>query len=169
MGLCIHLHRLGRGLLFASMVTGLLLAGDSALGRMQSATMHAFITAVVIATAQIGKQADLDFDTADPGDPEQLILSGDASRAAGVQLRGNAHQAYSVKLPDEVHLRLGSGNTPDTRIKVTDFRCKPDPRRLVLSAGGSTLQQIGARRGALRRTQRPGVYRGSYTLTVLYL
>lgn len=148
------------------LVIGLLFVMEPSLSSQRAALVAAYVTTDVTASVQIAKKNDILFSAGLPGDPPQAILAEDSSHAAGVQLIGIPYQTFNVHLPLQIKLALGEGNSADSRVSVSGFRCLSGTA--ILTASGAATQQVGALREALRQTQKPGLYQGTFLVTVVY-
>ncbi len=121
------------------------------------------------AAIKIAGVSQIDFGTGAPGDSIKIILPGTTDNATNGSfiVRADANRAFTIALPvTAINMQTGSGPTIDT-IAVSNFTSFPAGISTGDAAGNRTLL-VGARRAALKLTQRAGLYSGTYTVTVVY-
>jgi len=133
-----------------------------------SASASAEALCTVMPRVQITRQQNLTFGISAPGDTARTISPHDSARAAGFRVRGEPGHAYSVTLPPEGKIFLTKGDTPtlDEAIAVSKFTTNSS--NPTFDKDGSHTLYVGATREALRPSQSPGEYLGTFTVTVTY-
>lgn len=136
-------------------------------GARSRITMDTMMTAEVVNSYQITPRAALTFSTARPGSGEERVAPGADAKAARFDVMGFPDQIYQVQLPELVVLKNVASSGRVRRILVDQFQAFPSgsPR---INANGSNSFSVGARREALPSNQEPGLYEGSFNVTVLY-
>lgn len=129
-----------------------------------STSANALIT--VIKQLSIVKVNDLQFNERIQGDPSETVAPGDAG-AASFTVTGQANRAVTINLPVSANMEVNGGGTADKTIVVNSFAHDQGGSPVLDGSGNMTLK-VGATHAAIRNTQDPGNYSGTFTVEVTY-
>lgn len=133
-------------------------------------TVTATARQTVVQKIEIRRISDLNFGEAVPGEGPKTISPGTSENAenASFQVHGEGSRLFQIILPTSgsVTMVTGSGGQ-DREIKIQSFDSYPQQSGL-LDSTGRAIVYVGAKRDALSTTQKPGVYEGQFTVTVVY-
>lgn len=129
-----------------------------------STSANALIT--VIKQLSISKDNDLQFDERVQGDASETVAPADGG-AASFTVTGQAGRAITINLPTTVNMTTGDGSTDDKKIVVDSFTHDQGGSPALDGSGNMTLK-VGATHAAIRATQEPGSYSGSFNVEVTY-
>lgn len=137
-----------------------------------AASETAQIEQQVINCLKIDKVSDMFFPVAVAGDAEYTIVptNSDTAENASFIVSGEPNQTFRVILPSDGKVKLrrrGLGGLFHS-IPVDRFTSNLHGNRGVLSRDGTQSLYVGATRGALATDQKAGLYRGSFSVTVVY-
>ena len=153
-----------------SVVAVVAMAGQvHAAGNSASATAKAKIT--VKKKIKIEKQTDLNFADAYTGDAQDVVAPNDPNgRNAEFIVTGREGAVFVVDLPgnNEVKMKTGAGNTPQTQIAVNGFTASTGGDGSTGVIEGETTLTVGATRAAILEDQVEGAYEDVFTVGVSY-
>lgn len=129
-----------------------------------SASASATATTTILVSISMSKVQDLNFGVGSPGDPEKVASPLD-SMAARFNVMGNPNSTYLIVLPSDGAVKMsdGMGNS----ISLSSFSSYPKSNGELDSSGAQRLN-VAATRSAIDAHQAPGIYSGSFTVTVIY-
>ena len=146
----------------AAILAGTLVVSETAKGA--SATGRVVMR--VLKTLGIEELNELEFGEAEAGAPAATIRPGNGKAGGKFVINGVANTSYTVALPKEIVVSTGQGGDNET-IVIRNFKSHP-ARAGLLSRGGKQKLYIGATRDALSPNQKKGVYKGTYTVQLIY-
>ena len=155
--------RIGTSILtITAILAGTLAVSETAKGA--SATGRVVMR--VLKTLGIEELDELDFGDAEAGAPAATIRPGNGKAGGKFVINGVANTSYTVALPREIVVSTGQGGENET-IVIRNFKSRP-ARTGLLSRGGKQKLYVGATREALSPNQKKGVYKGTYTVELIY-
>lgn len=115
----------------------------------------------------INRVSDLDFGSALPGDPNKIIAPGNAENAenASFLVDGIAGSTITISLPPG-SVFITEPLSGD-QLEVDRFRSRPNGTGRIRN-NGERMIFVGARRRPIPNNASPGLYQGSFTITVVY-
>lgn len=114
--------------------------------------------------------SDLSFGEAPQGDTVKTIPAGSAENPfnASFNVTGDPNTSFTIVLPDALDLTTGGGGANE-RMNVSNFMSSPAAgANGLLSSSGTQTIFIGASRHSLPMTQVPGIYQGSFSVSVVF-
>lgn len=139
---------------------------------VMSETEFATIEQRVISSLNITKRSDMVFPVAVAGDGGYTIIptSSETSENASFLISGEPNMAFRVILPGDNQVKLRSVKQLDGGrfISVNGFDSNLKTSSGRLDRRGEFLLFVGASREAIPRTLPSGLYRGTFSVTVVY-
>lgn len=133
------------------------------LGDATSATA----TQMIYERIHIRKIADLKFGVASPGDPGKLVRPGE-SGAARFEVEGEPARPIQIILPEPNTVKMMAlSKRGYGEIVIKNFLSLPE-RQGTIGDNGKLVLSVGAARGPIPVSQRPGEYAGTFIVTVVY-
>lgn len=115
----------------------------------------------------INRISDLDFGSALPGDPNKRVPPGNTENAenASFLVDGIAGSTITITLPPG-SVFITEPISGD-QLEVDRFRSRPNGTGRIRN-NGERMIFVGARRRRIPNNASPGLYQGSFTVTVVY-
>ncbi len=134
-------------------------------------TLTLFLLIFLVAPVKAGPISittisDLHFGIGFPGDGTKVVPPDNVETAenASFLITGDPNRRFRITLPRRINMNSPNGTHS---IRVRRFRSSPS-RRGRLDATGRAFLYIGATRNAIGANVESGLYRGVFTVTVIY-